>query len=66
MPMDKHITPDADLAEYLMARDKRDLKQHPRSPVICTPRTAKDIDLSGIWAMTPEQIDEACANWRAS
>lgn len=60
------VNQDADLAEYLMAQSRRELKQHPRSPIITSPKVAKDIDWSGIWRMSPEQIDEACRNWRAA
>jgi hypothetical protein len=38
---------------------KRELKLYPRSPVVVTTDTAKDIDMSGIMRMSPEQIDEA-------
>lgn len=51
--------PDADMAEYRLAQSKRELARYPRSPAILTPETAKAIDLSGIFLMTPEQIDEA-------
>lgn len=53
------LNQDADLAEFLMARSRRELKAHPLSPVIVSPSVAKDIDLSGIFRMTPEQIDTA-------
>lgn len=51
--------PDADLAEHWLAQSKRELARYPRTPAIVTPETAKAIDLSGIFRMTPEQIDEA-------
>jgi hypothetical protein len=38
---------------------EQDLKRYPRSPIVVTKETAKDIDMSGIMKMTPEQIDEA-------
>jgi hypothetical protein len=50
---------EADLAEYIAARDRRELKAHPRSPIVTSPTVAKDIDWSGIWKMTPEQIEAA-------
>lgn len=53
------INPDADMAEYLIAQNRREFVRHPRSPIAMTPQSAKDIDLSGIFRMTPEQIDEA-------
>lgn len=53
------LNQDADLAEYLMAQSRRDLIAHPRSPIITSPKVAKDIDMSGIFRMTPDQIDEA-------
>jgi hypothetical protein len=51
--------PDADLAEFLLAQSKRELVRHPLSPAIVSPRVAKDIDLSGIFRMTPDEIDAA-------
>jgi hypothetical protein len=63
----KHIPrPEADLAEFLMARSRHELKRHPRSPVVCTPQAAKDIDLSGIFRMTAQEAEDACANWGAA
>lgn len=53
------IHQDADLAEFLMAQSRRELKQHPRSPIITSPKVAKDLDLSGIFRMTADQIDAA-------
>lgn len=53
------INPEADFAEHLMTQCRRDLVRHPRSPIAMTKQTAKDIDLSGIFRMSPEQIDEA-------
>lgn len=53
------IHQDADLAEYIAARDRAELKRHPRSPIVTSPKVAKDIDWSGIWRMTPEQIEDA-------
>ena len=48
-----------DEAEHFKALCDMDLLRYPRSPVVVEPQTAKDIDLSGIFRMTPEQIDEA-------
>lgn len=53
------LNQDADLAEFLIAQSRRELKQHPLSPIITSPKVAKDIDLSGIFRMTPDQIDDA-------
>jgi len=53
------VNQDADLAEFLMAQSRRELKQHPCSPIITSPKVAKDIDWSGIWKMSPEQIEAA-------
>jgi hypothetical protein len=53
------IHPDADLAEYIAARDRAELKRHPRSPIVTSPKVAKDIDMSGIFRMTPDEIDAA-------
>lgn len=53
------INQEADYAEHLIAQCRRELVRHPRSPIAMTRQTAKDIDLSGIFKMTPEQIDEA-------
>jgi hypothetical protein len=50
---------DADLAEYIAARDRNELKRHPRSPIVTSPKVAKDIDLSGIFKMDADQIDAA-------
>lgn len=55
------INQDADLAEYLMAQSRHELKQHPRSPIITSPKVAKDIDLSGIFRMNADEIDAALA-----
>lgn len=60
------INQEADYAEHLIAQCRRELVRHPRSPIAMTKQTAKDIDLSGIWRMTPDEIDEACKNWRAA
>lgn len=58
--------PDADLAEFIIAQSKRELAQHPRSPVIVTREVAKDIDLSGIFRMSPAEAEEACSLWSAA
>lgn len=60
------INPDADMAEYLIAQNRREFVRHPRSPIAMTPQAAKDIDLSGILRMTPEQIAEAVRTWGAA
>lgn len=60
------LNQDADLAEFLMAQSRRELKQHPRSPIITSPKVAKDIDMSGIFRMTPEQIDDALEAMKAA
>lgn len=60
------INQEADLADYLVAQSRRELKQHPRSPIITSPTVAKDIDVSGILRMTPEQIAEAVRTWEAA
>lgn len=60
------IHQDADLAEYIAARDRAELKMHPRSPIITSPTVAKDIDMSGIMRMSPEQIDEALRQMEAA
>lgn len=57
--MSTRTNQDADFAEHLIAQCRRELVRHPRSPITMTKQTAKDIDLSGIFRMTPEQIDEA-------
>jgi hypothetical protein len=46
-------------ADQFVELCKRELKLYPRSPVVVTTDTAKDIDMSGIMRMSPEQIDEA-------
>ena len=57
---------EADLAEYLIAQRKRELKLHPRSPVVVPERIAKEIDLSGIFRLTADQIDEALRQFEAA
>lgn len=57
---------DADLADYLIAHAAREIRRYPRSPVVVSPATARDIDISGVFRMSPEQIDEACAMWAAA
>lgn len=53
------IHQDADLAEYMAARDRAELKRHPRSPIVTSPKVAKDIDMSGIFRMSADEIDAA-------
>lgn len=60
------LNQDADLAEFLIAQNRRELKLHPRSPVIVTPTVAKEIDMSGIFRMSREEAEEACAQWSAA
>lgn len=60
------INPEADYADHLIAQCRRELVRHPRSPIAMTKQTAKDIDLSGIFRMTPEQIDEALRQLEAA
>lgn len=60
------INPEADYADHLIAQCRRELVRHPRSPIAMTKQTAKDIDLSGIFRMTPEQIDEALRQMEAA
>lgn len=59
------VNQDADLAEYMIAQSRREAVMHPRCPIIAPPTGVQDVDWSGIWNMSPEQIDEAC-NWRAA
>lgn len=60
------VNQDADMAEYLIAQNRREFVRHPRSPIAMTPQTAKAIDLSGIMRMTAEQIDEALRQLEAA
>lgn len=60
------INPDADMADYLIAQNRREFVRHPRSPIAMTPQTAKAIDLSGILRMTPDQMAEAVRLWGAA
>lgn len=60
------LNQDADLAEFLAALSKRELKLYPRSPAIVSPYVAKAIDMSGIMKMSPEQIDEALRQMEAA
>jgi ferric-dicitrate binding protein FerR (iron transport regulator) len=53
------INPEADYADHLIAQCRRELVRHPRSPVAMTKQTAKDIDLSGIFRMSADEIDQA-------
>lgn len=60
------VNQDADMAKYLIALSRRELVQHPRSAAIVTDQTAKDIDLSGIFRMTPAEVEEAVRSWGAA
>lgn len=53
------INPEADYADHLIAQCRRELVRHPRSPIAMTKQTAKDIDLSGIFRMSADEIDAA-------
>lgn len=53
-------------ADQFVELCKREMKLYPRSPVVVTAETAKDIDMSGIFRMTPEQIDEALKQLEAA
>lgn len=53
-------------ADQFVELCKRELKMYPRSPVVVTKETAKDIDMSGIFAMSPEQIDAALKQLEAA
>lgn len=44
------------MADYLVTLSKRELARYPRSPIVCEPQTAKDIDLSGIHRMSEEAV----------
>lgn len=55
------INQDADLAEYIAARDRNELKRYPRSPIVTSPKVAKDLDMSGIFRMSADEIDAALA-----
>lgn len=57
------INHDADMAEYLIAQNRREFVRNPRSPIAMTPQTAKAIDLSGILKMSPAEVDEAVRLW---
>lgn len=50
---------DPGFAEHFVQECRRERSKYPLSPVLCSAKTAKDIDMSGIFRMTPEQIDEA-------
>jgi len=52
------VNHEADLAEYLVAQRKRELKRHPRCPVILSRRTSRDIEASAILEMTVDRINE--------
>ena len=60
------ITAEAALAEYLLAQAKRELKRYPRSPVITTPTAARDIDMSGVFLMTEEEVYAALREMEAA
>jgi hypothetical protein len=53
-------------ADQFVELCKREFKTYPRSPVVVTTDTAKDIDMSGIFKMTPEQIDAALKHLEAA
>lgn len=57
---------DADMNDYMVELAKRELRLYPRSPVVVETQTARDIDMSGILRMTPEQIDEALRQYEAA
>jgi len=44
-------------AEHFVRLCREELKRYPRSPVVVTSQTAKDIDISGIMRLTPDEID---------
>lgn len=46
-------------AEHFVALCRRELKLHPRSPIVTSPKVAKDIDMSGILKMSADEIDAA-------
>jgi hypothetical protein len=52
--------------DQFLTQCERELKVYPRSPIAVTKQTAKDIDMSGIFRMTPEQIDEALKQLEAA
>jgi len=58
------VHPEADLIEYLIAQSKREIKLYPRSPVIVPPQSAKDIDMTGVLQMSPEERAEAELEFR--
>jgi delta 1-pyrroline-5-carboxylate dehydrogenase len=49
------IHPDADLAEYIAARDRRELKQHPRRPLPQTYYGERLVNIGGV-ALVPESM----------
>lgn len=60
------INPEADLAEYLTAQSRRELAQHPRTPVVRSTITAPAIDLSALLQMTGDEIDAALCDMQAA
>lgn len=60
------INSEADYADHLIAQCRRELVRHPRSPIAMTKQTAKDIDLSGIFRMSADEIDEALRQMEAA
>ena len=46
-------------ADQFVELCKREMKLYPRSPVVVTAETAKDIDMSGILKMHPDDIERA-------
>lgn len=60
------LNQDADLAEFIIAQNKRELKMYPRSPIIVSPKVAKEIDLSGIHRMSDAEIAAALREWECA
>lgn len=52
--------------EQFVEACRREMKRYPRSPIVVEPQTAKDIDMSGIFRMTPEEIDRALEEVKAA
>jgi hypothetical protein len=53
-------------ADQFVELCRREMKLYPRSPVVVTTETAKDIDMSGIHLMSTEQIEEALRQLEAA
>jgi hypothetical protein len=60
------VNPEADFADYLVELAKQDVIRHPRSPIAVTKATKEAIDMSGIFLMSPDQIDEALRQMEAA